>query len=117
MREAREELGPPMARAELLGPLSSIPLFTSEFRIHPFVALVEMKPGEALTPEPGAVGKASVFAASVSYDRSCEPSDLESDQVACWTADDSRFDTAGAFHLADEMIWFHDDEVSGFPNF
>jgi len=25
------------------------------------------------------------------------------------------FDTAGAMHAADEMIWFHSDEINGFP--
>jgi len=31
-----------------------------------------------------------------------------------WTVDQS-FDTAGAMHTANEMIWFHNDEVNGFP--
>ena len=29
--------------------------------------------------------------------------------------DKDRFDSAGAMHLANEMIWFHVDEVNGFP--
>ena len=71
-----------------------------------------------LTPEPGTIGKASVFAASITYERDCVPeSTLEIDIEPCWSADADNFDTAGAFHLADELIWLHDDEVSGFPNF
>ena len=29
--------------------------------------------------------------------------------------DDPRFDTAGAMHASNEFIWFHNDEVNGFP--
>lgn len=32
-----------------------------------------------------------------------------------WTVDRSRVDTADCMHLANEMLWFHSDEVSGFP--
>lgn len=32
-----------------------------------------------------------------------------------WTVDRHHFDTAGAMHAANEMIWFHADEVFGFP--
>jgi len=38
LREAHEELG--IERANVLGVLSSVPLFTSDFRLHPFVARV-----------------------------------------------------------------------------
>ncbi len=38
VREAHEELG--IADAVVLGQLSSIPLFTSEYRLHPFVARI-----------------------------------------------------------------------------
>lgn len=38
-REAREEIG--LAGARLLGRLSTMPLYTSDFRLHPFVAEVE----------------------------------------------------------------------------
>ncbi len=47
LREAREELG--IAGARVLGELSSIPLYTSDFRLHPFVAAV---PDAALVPSP-----------------------------------------------------------------
>lgn len=70
-----------------------------------------------LTPTPPDLGIASVFSAEVTYDRACEVSPVEADNVACWTSNVDRFDTAGAFHLADELIWFHDDEVTGFPSF
>lgn len=51
----------------------------------------------------GAHGIAPVFAASVKFDKNG------------WKVDQSRFDTAGAMHTANEMIWFHNDEVNGFP--
>lgn len=53
----------------------------------------------------GDYGIAPVFAASVTWDRA----------NAEWTADQYNFDTAGAMHTANEMIWFHNDEVNGFP--
>jgi len=49
-------------------------------------------------------GTAPVFAASVTYDR----------DAGTWTQERS-FNTAGAMHLANEMIWMHGDEVSGYP--
>ncbi|MEJ2746650.1 MAG: hypothetical protein P8183_01830 [Anaerolineae bacterium] len=51
----------------------------------------------------GDYGIAPVFAASVTWDG------------AQWSADQGNFDTAGAMHTANEMIWFHNDEVNGFP--
>lgn len=53
----------------------------------------------------GAHGVAPVFAASVTWDAD--------DQT--WRSADSHFDTAGAMHAADELIWFHSDEINGFP--
>lgn len=51
----------------------------------------------------GPHGIAPVFAASVLWDGNA------------WHADQDRFDTAGAMHAANEMIWFHSDEINGFP--
>jgi hypothetical protein len=51
----------------------------------------------------GDFGVAPVFAASITWDGEK------------WIADQSHFDTAGAMHTANEMIWFHADEVNGFP--
>lgn len=51
----------------------------------------------------GPHGVAPVFAASVLWDGNA------------WHADQDHFDTAGAMHAADEMIWFHSDEINGFP--
>lgn len=51
-REAREELG--ITGARFLGRMSSIPLFTSDFRLEPFVAQVTQT---ALTPDPGEVAE------------------------------------------------------------
>jgi hypothetical protein len=51
----------------------------------------------------GAFGIAPVFAASVTW------------KHHGWTADQSRFDTAGSMHASNEMIWFHNDELNGFP--
>ncbi len=64
LREAREELG--IAGARLLGQLSSMPLFTSDYRLVPFVAQVGPAP---LVPSPGEVARvlplrlAAVFSA------------------------------------------------------
>ena len=52
----------------------------------------------------GPYGIAPVFAASVTFGPDG------------WTADHDHFDTAGAMHAANEMIWFHADEINGFPN-
>lgn len=52
----------------------------------------------------GPNGIAPVFAPSVRWnDRA-------------WSATTDRFDTAGAMHAANEMIWLHGDEISGFPD-
>ncbi|MDP6932055.1 MAG: CoA pyrophosphatase [Myxococcota bacterium] len=50
LREAQEELG--LRQVQVLGRLSSIPLFTSDFRIEPFVARV---PPQPLRPQPSEV--------------------------------------------------------------
>jgi 8-oxo-dGTP pyrophosphatase MutT (NUDIX family) len=50
LREAREELG--IRTADVLGRLSSMPLYTSEFRLVPFVADVS---GAQLRPDPAEV--------------------------------------------------------------
>jgi len=42
LREAREELG--LEQARVLGALSSVPLYTSDFRLHPYVAEVPRQP-------------------------------------------------------------------------
>jgi len=42
LREAHEELG--IEGARVLGELSSVPLYTSDFRLHPFVAAIEERP-------------------------------------------------------------------------
>ena len=53
----------------------------------------------------GAHGIAPVLAASITWDP------IEQ----TWEATDNRFDTAGAMHAATELMWFHSDEVNGFP--
>jgi hypothetical protein len=76
-------------------------------------------PGRGITPQPildyryptvplpadagGPHGIAPVLAASITWDGHR------------WIADSSHFDTAGAMHAADEFIWFHSDEINGFP--
>jgi 8-oxo-dGTP pyrophosphatase MutT (NUDIX family) len=52
LREAREELG--IEGARVLGQLSSIPLYTSDYRLHPFVAEIQPQP---LTPSAGEVAE------------------------------------------------------------
>ena len=77
-------------------------------------------PGRGTTPAPalnyryptvplpenagGANGIAPVFAASVRWNG------------GRWTARHNWFDVAGAMHAANEMIWFHGDEINGFPD-
>lgn len=51
----------------------------------------------------GDYGIAPVFATEVSWDGSQ------------WEVSDGRFDSAGAMHASNEFIWFHNDEVNGFP--
>lgn len=49
-------------------------------------------------------GTAPVFSASVTWNGKG------------WYADQDWFDTAGAMHASNELIWFHNDEVNGFPD-
>ncbi len=61
-------------------------------------------PGISYPPMAGGkYGVAPVFASEVRFDGSK------------WTVTDSRFDSAGAMHASNEFIWFHNDEVNGFP--
>jgi uncharacterized protein YecE (DUF72 family)/8-oxo-dGTP pyrophosphatase MutT (NUDIX family) len=52
LREAREELG--IEAASIVGALSSVPLFTSDYRLHPFVAVV---PPDPLSPSADEVAR------------------------------------------------------------
>lgn len=58
-REAREEIG--LEGAAVLGRLSSVPLYTSDYRLEPFVA--QVPPDAALWPDPREV--AAILEASV----------------------------------------------------
>ena len=49
LREAREEIG--LEHADVLGKLSSIPLYTSDHRLHPFVAQVPSDARLRIQPE------------------------------------------------------------------
>jgi len=51
----------------------------------------------------GEFGVAPVFATEVNWNGSQ------------WSVADGRFDSAGAMHASNEFIWFHNDEVNGFP--
>ena len=51
----------------------------------------------------GKYGIAPVFASSVTFNGEG------------WNVN-RRFDSAGAMHAANEMIWLHNDEINGFPN-
>jgi len=62
-------------------------------------------------PMPGDVpgtaghGTAPVFAAQVTFDPG----------TGTWSAVQTAYDTRGAMHLSNEMLWFHNAEVNGFP--
>ena len=61
-------------------------------------------PGISLPPMAGGkFGIAPVFASEVRFDGSR------------WHVSEGRFDSAGAMHAANEFIWFHNDEINGFP--
>lgn len=61
-------------------------------------------PGMPMPPMAGGeFGIAPVFATEVSWDGSR------------WSVTSGRFDAAGAMHASNEFIWFHNDEVNGFP--
>lgn len=51
----------------------------------------------------GDYGVAPVFATSIKY------------ADGAWSVVDANFDAAGAMHASNEMIWFHYDEINGFP--
>jgi len=51
----------------------------------------------------GEFGIAPVFASEVKWDG------------GQWQVTNGRFDAAGAMHASNEFIWFHNDEVDGFP--
>ena len=51
----------------------------------------------------GQYGVAPVFASEVKW------------EGGQWQVTNARFDAAGAMHASNEFIWFHNDEVDGFP--
>ena len=51
----------------------------------------------------GDFGVAPVFATEVTF------------SSGAWTVTNANFDSAGAMHASNEFIWFHNDEVNGFP--
>ncbi|MBS0396587.1 MAG: hypothetical protein JSR54_18350 [Proteobacteria bacterium] len=89
MKGAYELLSPPGRGTTLQNPL--------DYR-YPTVPMPSLAGGPS--------GAAPVLVASVTWD----------DDEKSWTADQQYFDTAGAMHAADEFIWFHSDEINGFPN-
>jgi 8-oxo-dGTP pyrophosphatase MutT (NUDIX family) len=56
LREAREELG--ISDVDVLGPLCSMPVYTSDYRLHPFVAAVH---DTTLRPQPTEVAEVLRF--------------------------------------------------------
>ena len=53
----------------------------------------------------GSYGVAPVFATRIAWN----------ENQRRFEVDDPRFDTAGTMHASNEFIWFHNDEVNGFP--
>jgi len=64
LREAHEELG--IRDARVLGELSSVPLYTSDYRLHPFVALVA---DDALAPNGDEVSEVLRFSLQEELER------------------------------------------------
>ncbi len=61
-------------------------------------------PSQPVPPKAGGTyGVAPVFATTVAY------------KGGKWQVTDPMFDAAGAMHASNEMIWFHYDEINGFP--
>ncbi len=69
LREAREEIG--LGGARVLGRLSSLPLYTSDYRLEPFVAAVPTE--VALVPNPGEVASIATLDVGELFDRSAWP--------------------------------------------
>ncbi|MBK7399608.1 MAG: hypothetical protein IPJ34_25960 [Myxococcales bacterium] len=81
----------------------------------PFIAAPELKPSplqhryptmpmpSAVTPSTKGNGVAPVCAKSITW------------SGTGWSVDRSEVDVAQCMHLAMEMMWFHSDEVNGFP--
>lgn len=74
LREAREELG--LEGARVIGELSSVPLYTSDYRLHPFVALV---PEQALRVSEAEVAEVLRFSLRQELER-------ESIESIAWSA-------------------------------
>ena len=61
-------------------------------------------PSQPVPPKAGGeFGIAPVFATAVAW------------KEGKWQVTDPMFDSAGAMHASNEMIWFHYDEINGFP--
>lgn len=53
----------------------------------------------------GRYGTAPVFATRIAWNA----------KASAFEVDDARFESAGAMHASNEFIWFHNEEVNGFP--
>lgn len=93
LREAAEEVG--LRGATVLGRLSSIPLYTSDFRLEPFVARVPE--GAELVPEPGEV--ASIVRLSIA-----ETLASGSLHAIPWEHEGERY-LSPVFELADKLVY------------
>jgi len=61
-------------------------------------------PGMPIPPKAGGkFGVAPVFGSEIQW------------VSGSWKLVNSNFDTAGAMHASNEFIWFHNDEINGFP--
>ena len=61
-------------------------------------------PGMAIPPKAGGkYGVAPVFGSEIQW------------KNGAWELTNARFNSAGAMHASNEFIWFHNDEVNGFP--
>jgi 8-oxo-dGTP pyrophosphatase MutT (NUDIX family) len=93
LREANEELG--LVGAQVLGELSSVPIYTSEFRLVPFVAAAPSQPFFPQESEVAAVLRvpvSSLFASGWTH-------------AIAWRGDDGEESLSPVFDLEDRLVF------------
>ncbi|MBX3251536.1 MAG: CoA pyrophosphatase [Myxococcales bacterium] len=94
LREAREEIG--LKDAHVLGRLSSIPLYTSDFRLEPFVA--EIAGDARFVPSPSEVARVLELSVAGVLDQ-------ERWNGIPWTTPDGRVALSPVFELDERLVY------------